>query len=420
MVRWRPWLVVLVLTACNAVAVVDRQALSLLAQPVKVALSLSDLQIGLLQGPAFSVLFALLALPLGRLADLVNRRTLITFAVVIWSLSTAAFGLARNFGELFASRIAVAVGEAGLVPSSYSLFGDLFDKRQLGRAMSIFVIGAVLGNGGGLILSGSIYGAAVKSGTRIWPIVGSLDPWQLTFLAVGAPGLLIAAAVWRAVAEPNREGGAQRSLFRAAFIHVWRQRRFYFPALLAYTGFSAVVTAFLAWTPTFLIRSYHSTPKDVGHWFGLIMLGCGLTSPLFFGWVADQLYRRWGVLAGLRLICALMAVTGGFGFWALHADSLESALVGVALLMVVITGTPILPTLSIQMVTPSGMRGQMTSMTSLCGYLIGSNAGSLLVPLLERDVFPGEGLGTPIATVIAVFSALGCAACLLARLPKDD
>ena len=199
------WWVVAVLLLAYTVSFVDRTILSLLIPSIRQALNISDTQVSLLVGFSFAIFYTLLGLPLGLAADRGNRRRLIVAGISIWSVFTAACGLASTFATLFLARIGVGVGEASLSPSAYSLLGDYFPKEKLGRAMAVYSIGVPLGSGVALILSGLVIKAIEAWPAPTLPGFGVLEPWRLTFLFVGLPGLLV-ALLMLTVKEPVRRG----------------------------------------------------------------------------------------------------------------------------------------------------------------------------------------------------------------------
>ncbi|HEX5067156.1 MAG TPA: MFS transporter, partial [Myxococcota bacterium] len=186
----------------------DRQIISILAEDIKADLGIDDAQIGFLYGTAFAVFYALFGIPLGRLADVWNRRTLIATGLAFWSLMTAVSGLARTFPQLAAARIGVGVGEASATPAAFSMLADSFPARLRATVLAIYSSGIYVGAGLGLAIGGQIvdrWNAAWPSGDAPFGLAG----WQAAYLAVGLPGLLIALWV-RSLREPVR--GAQDGL----------------------------------------------------------------------------------------------------------------------------------------------------------------------------------------------------------------
>ena len=202
------WYVVVVLTVAYMFSFLDRQILALLIEPIRQDLEITDFQISLLLGLAFGIFYTALGIPIGRLADRRSRRGIIAVGVTIWCLMTAACGLARNFSQLFLARIGVGVGEATLNPSAYSLISDYFPRQRRGRAISFYNMGVSLGAGVAMVVGGQIIAFAFDTPRVTLPIVGELYAWQLVFLLVGLPGLLI-AALMITVREPERRDKLQ-------------------------------------------------------------------------------------------------------------------------------------------------------------------------------------------------------------------
>jgi MFS family permease len=182
----------------------DRQILSILAERIRADLGISDAQLGFLYGTAFAVFYALFGIPLGRLADVWDRRKLIALGLAVWSAMTAVSGLARTFGQLAAARIGVGIGEASATPAAFSLLSDWVPASRRATVLAIYSSGIYIGAGLGLGIGGLIVARwdAAWAGTA--PPFG-LRGWQVAFLAVGLPGLLLSLWV-RTLREPAREG----------------------------------------------------------------------------------------------------------------------------------------------------------------------------------------------------------------------
>ena len=201
MSRRSPWVVLLVLVPVYVLNFLDRQIPSILAERIKADLHVSDAEVGFLYGTAFAVFYALFGIPLGRLADTWNRTRLIALGLAFWSLMTALSGLAGSFGTLAAARVGVGMGEASAAPASYALLSDLFPPAQRATVLAVYQSGIHIGSGLGLAVGGLVvqrwdaaFGAAPPLG---------LHGWQVAFMVVGLPGLLLALAV-RRLPEPAR------------------------------------------------------------------------------------------------------------------------------------------------------------------------------------------------------------------------
>ena len=200
------WYVVVILFIAFTVSYIDRQIISLLVDPIKADLDISDTQIGLLQGFAFTVFYTFAGIPLGRLADKKNRKVIITIGMLLWSIMTAFCGLAKSFTHLFIGRIGVGIGEASLSPASNSLISDYFPKDKRGKPVALYFMGVYVGVGLSFILGGLVVGMVSNAGDIIMlPLIGELGAWQVTFIIVSIPGLLL-VPVMATVKEPFRQG----------------------------------------------------------------------------------------------------------------------------------------------------------------------------------------------------------------------
>src|SRR5262245_23545942 len=198
----------------------DRQILAILAERIRADLGVSDAELGFLYGTTFAVFFAVFGIPLGRLADVWDRRKLIALGLAVWSLMTALSGLARSFPELALARIGVGIGEASAAPAAFSLLSDLFPPARRATVLAVYSSGIYLGAGLGLVVGGIV----VDRWDAAFPTAApfGLRGWQAAFLLVGLPGLLLALWV-RTLREPAREseqGLARRDAPRpwAAFL----------------------------------------------------------------------------------------------------------------------------------------------------------------------------------------------------------
>jgi len=197
----------------------DRQIISILAEDIKADLGISDAEIGFLYGTAFAVFYAVFGIPLGRLADVWNRRALISLGLAFWSLMTAVSGMAKSFTQLAAARVGVGVGEASATPAAFSMLTDSFPLRLRATVLAIYSSGIYIGAGLGLAIGGQVvhrWNTAFAAGDAPFGLVG----WQAAYLAVGLPGLLV--AIWvRTLREPSR--GAIDGIYTPPEPHPFRQ-----------------------------------------------------------------------------------------------------------------------------------------------------------------------------------------------------
>ena len=384
----------------------DRQILSLLVDPIRADLHATDVQIGLLQGAAFALIYAVAGLGLGRAADVLPRRMVIVTGVVVWSVATLACGYATSFWTLFAARAAVGVGEAALAPAAMSIITDSFPAHRRGVGVGVFLMGMVAGAGGALALGGAILQAAQSGALAGVPVIGALAPWRAGLVVLGLAGLPVAALAL-SVAEPARRhvlhadgraslGEAARGLFA-----LWRPLA---PLYIAMGLANICDFAILNWTPTLLTRRFGVGVGEIGSVLGAVVIAGGVLGSFGAGFLADRMVARSGAGARLRLAVATMAagVVGSLLMFA-PGPSVVFALVGVWMLAST-TGQSMGITV-VQEVAPGDARGLAASLVSLVNIGGGLALGAALPALILDHV-----LGDPKAVATAVtLVALPCA-----------
>jgi MFS family permease len=411
------WYVVGILGLIYFVAFVDRLALSLLVEPIKRELRVNDTQIGALFGLSFAGALALLSLPLGRLADRGNRRNLIAGAVAVWSLMTAASGLARSYAALLVCRVGLAAGEAGLTPAALSVISDLFPTRSRALPVAVYLTAGIAGATGSLVILALLLHATEGMGQLALPLVGQLSPWRLTLVLIGLPTTFLALLLLLTVREPDRDAAASaREPVWAALtylrLHFRDQAGFYLAgALMALLSISAT-----AWYPTFLIRDRGLSASSVGYLFGFASIFGGISGSLALPAAAQALALRRddglklaflaGVVVGVP--CFVLAATVG---------SLMAEILLIACANFCFIGGINIPALAIQQSAPPRLRAQLSAL-----YFVGVNVGGLGTgPLLTAEVarlaFGGEhGLGAALASLGAVAGPVALLALL--SLPR--
>jgi MFS transporter, Spinster family, sphingosine-1-phosphate transporter len=385
------WRVLGLITFCYAFAYVDRQMLNLLVDPIKRSLFISDTQFSLVQGPAFVCAY-LLAQPIfGRLVDLTNRRNILVFGVCSWSICTALCGMAHTFPELFLARFGVGVCEACVLPISWSWIGDYFSPKRAPRALSIFVCSSQLGGGFALVASGAVI-AFASDLRHVIPAFGSFQTWQMAFVVIGAPGLLL-AAVLLLVREPPRrralagEVADRNPTIREVAAFLWRRRQFYghiYPAI----GMILVVQMGIpAWFPSFMIRAHGLPASATGYRLGLLTVFAGSVGLLLGPAIAQRLWNRGHIDTPLRvaafstigmfLSCAAIPlVPGTFGTLAIGTLAIFFSCFPVA-----IVGS------ATQLATPGRMRGVAASLYTLSAQSLSYGVGLSSIALITDKVF---------------------------------
>ncbi len=409
------WYVAIVLAIGQLVSFLDRVVFSLLVGPIKSALHVTDTQLGLLNGLGFALLYCALSVPIGRLIDVSRRRrTIIMMGVAFWSAMTALCGFARTFWLMFAGRVGVGLGEATLWPGAASLLGDYFPTQRLGRAMSLFGVGAYVGTGTAFLGGGYLL-QFIKS-EHGQPLLAGLEAWQLAFLAAALPGVAWCLLLLT-VREPKRRiqaGAAAHGVTAAAaFAYLWRNRRSY---ALLFT-FTSIVSLFVnstnSWLPAFLVRTHALSTAQAGVTFGLVVLCAGTTAIFLGGSIADWLWsrRRYNGYMGVCAFAALAAAAPG----ALYplAKTLPLAVAGLACFYFFAVMPISAATAALQLMTPPQMRGQVTAIFLAAVSLVGVGVGPTLVALLTDYAYGGPaGLRYSLATISAVLAPLAMLAAL--------
>ncbi|NQZ95808.1 MAG: MFS transporter [Myxococcales bacterium] len=271
-----------VLFAVYAVNLMDRQLLAILLEPIKHDLAISDTALGFLTGFAFAIFFSTAGIPIARWADRGTRRDVIAIGLVLWSLATAACGLARSFAHLAIARIGVSVGEAAGSPPAHSLISDYFPPERRATAIAVFTMGANVGIMCGLILGGFL---ADRFG------------WRQTFFIVGLPGVALAVLVRLTLREPPRGASEGRTDSApppplAEVLSYFAGLRTYRHVCIATALYNFASYGFLAWIPTFLIRVHEMSATEVGASLGPIAGIVGAAGTLTGGALGDRLGNR--------------------------------------------------------------------------------------------------------------------------------
>ncbi len=389
------WFAVFVMMAAYMFSFIDRMILSLLVEPIKQDLQISDVQISLLQGLSFALFYTLAGIPIGRLVDSRKRTSIIAWGVTLWCIMTAACAFTQKFWHLFLTRSGVGVGEAALAPAGYSLISDFFPPHRRGLAMGVFSSGSALGGGLALIIGGYAIELITASGEQALPLVGTLAPWRLTFIYVGLPGLIVALLI-KLVPEPKRKfsavetksGEARVSIpFQEVLSHYRQHARTISLHHLA-IGFAAMGSyGIMSWVPVMLIRTRDWPISDVGAVLGVSMLVAGTVGVIGGGWFGDWLENR-GRRAG-RLEAGFVAIViaaVGAVMYPLQETSfmITSWFFFTMLGAFMVIGCTAAALLEIM---PNRMRGQATAVYFFVISLMGIGAGPTVVAMFTDYVF---------------------------------
>lgn len=397
---------VAVLAAAYFLAFLDRGSLSLFVVPIEHDLHLTDLQMGLLIGLAFGLLYAVLGVPFGLLADRTNRRRLVIAGVACWSLATLLSALASGPAQLFVGRIGVGIGEATLAPAAASMITDAFLPSQRGRAFGVFYLGTSFGAGTASLLGAGVIALMAGYDVRL-PLAGTLAAWQVTLLIVAAAGLPIIAAMTM-VREPPRlarkAAPAVASVLRYMGTHWW----LYTLILLSNVLASLMAYSFYPWIPTAVHRAWHLSLAAIGIHLGLMIIVLSGTGIYCSGWIVDRLNQR-GVRHAVALIgtaaFVALAVIASVLF-RMPSAHLTWTVIGLYILLVHIYAPFAL--LALSMVTPPAAMAAVAAVNFMLTGIFGLSFGPVLVALVSRHFFSGpSGVGDATSAVCTCLALAG-------------
>jgi len=385
--------VIVALFLVNFVNYMDRMVLSVVIEPIKGELGLSDTQIGLFTGLAFAIFYGSAGLFIAWLADRFNRKLILTVSMLAWSVMTAITGAAQNFWQLFIARIGVGVGESGAIPTSHSIIGDYFTTEQRSAILAIFTSGATLGLMAGLTLGGYV---AENYG------------WRWSFVAAAVVGLPVILVVGLWLKEPVR-GQADGLVAEPVppFLSVVKTL-FRIPSYRHLVVMSALsnlaMFGVIQWMPAYLIRQFDMGVAEVGFFFGTA-LGLGAAGGAIFGGVvANRLVKRnfmW--LVWLPMISAIT-------IFPLYEFAIFAPNETIALLLIMVVnivgGVSFGPLLTAtQTVVAPNMRASASAFVGFVASVIGVGGGPFIVGILSDHFAPQVGSATALQWSLGIVVA---------------
>lgn len=383
-----------VLLSILAFNYVDRMALGLLLQDIKVDLDLSDTQLGFLSGIAFALFYSIMGIPIARWADRGNRVMIISLTAALWSAAVALCGAAANFLQLLAVRIAVAVGEAGCIPPAHSLIADYFTRAERPRAMATYMLGGPLSLVVGYFAAG-------------W--LNEFYGWRMTFLLLGLPGLALAALAWFTLEEPRSRHRATKGTgediatspfvsadavtdnpsIKEVFVTLWANITFRH-LLLCFAVATFFSYGIWQWAPAFFIRSYGFQTGELGTWFAATWGVAGLLGVYLGGELASRhaAQNESLQLKAMALVYAVLTVVSAFIYLSSNRY-LAFALMALAAVGGYALKGPLFAT--IQTLVPDRMRAMSIALIYLAANLVGMGLGPLAAGALSDAFRPWVG-----------------------------
>jgi MFS family permease len=395
--RTRAWYAVGVFALALMFNFLDRQIMTLLIGPIKSDLSLSDTEISVLIGFAFVSFYVLVGIPISRLVDSYSRRLIIGVGVASWSVMTALCGLANNFWQLFVARVGVGVGESCNGPATYSMLSDLFPREKLPKAIAVLSFGFMFGSGLAYVVGGTVIQMVMSRPDVTLPLIGTLRPWQLAFILVGLPGLVVAALV-ATIREPARRGFAsgdgsarRKALPVRQIIRFLRDNASAYGPLFLGTGLKALLAfGSSVWVPELMVRKFGWAIGDIGLALGLILIVVAPLGLLCGGALAERLAKAGHADANLRvvLLASIGLIPTSILFPLMPSATLMLALMAVNTFIGSLGPGP--QNAALQVITPNPMRGQVTALFLAVFNLVGFGLGPMFVALLTDHVFGAD------------------------------
>lgn len=391
----RAWSVVGLFCVVAILSYTDRQILGLLVDPIRADLHISDTQVGVLQGIAFAVVYSFAGLPLGRLADIVQRRFVIVAGIALWSLGSLVCGYASSFGILFVGRLIVGIGEAALAPAATSMIADMFPTARRGTAIGLFAMGMVIGGGAAISIGGVVLGFAARGGFAGLPILGTLAPWRTVLVLLGLSGLPLLALLamvpepvrHRTEVEANEAGGD----LRAILAQLGSVKKALIPLVLGCALMSVGDFAMLSWAPALLGRRYLMLPEAIGLALGTPIVIAGALASIGGGVISDRLALKRGPAGRLLLAGCSAIIALPFALIAI-TSSAHQAIACVALWTLFSTVAGIVGMTALQEIVPNRARGLSSSFISFGNIMVGLGGGATLTGFVTDHVF-----GDPLA-----------------------
>ena len=273
------WYVAFILLIGFTFSFIDRQVLNLLVVPIQNDLNITDTQISALQGLAFVITYVGLCVPIGRIIDKTHRVSVMIIGLLVWSAATIACGFSKNYISMFIARMGIGAGESTVHPGSISILGDYFDSDKIASPMSIYLLGPYLGAGIAMIFGAQVLDWTSQMDSNfILPLVGEVAPWQLTFIAVGLPGVIV-ACLFLTIREPKRRiqeiESQEAPSFKKIAEYIKNNWQVYGAIIIGNSCLIILLYGLQSWVPTMLLRVYEWDLIQSGRIYGLIAMFAG-------------------------------------------------------------------------------------------------------------------------------------------------
>jgi predicted MFS family arabinose efflux permease len=398
--------VLFLLTLTAFLSIADRLIFSILMEDIKAEFALTDSQLGLLAGAAFTVTYIVLGFPFARLADRSTRKNIVAGALTFWSAMTALCGLTVGYWTMFLARVGVGMGEAASGPSSQSMIADYFRREEMARAMGVLTVGATMGTAGGLIVGG---------------LMAEAYGWRTAFLLMGAPGLILGLIVYLTLREPARgryapQGAATAQTPLAHTLSSLLRNKVFVWLVIGFGIQNMIGYAMAIWMPAVMLRNYDVSTGDVALYLGVAFILGGIPGPIIGGFLADWLTRyneKWRAwLPGLVSFACLLPL-----WLSLNAGEFWSFLGLFALAYGIFVSSQASILSLLQASVEPAQRGFAVALALAVNNLVGQGVGAGVVGLASDSLAPTYGaFSLNIAVMVICLSAGTIALAVFARL----
>lgn len=404
------WFLVIMLTLAYVFSFVDRYILGLLIEPIKDDLGFTDEQIGLIMGPAFALVYAFSGLFMGWFVDNWRRTWIVSIGMAFWSVATAASGLANNFWQLFLARMSIGAGESVLSPSAFSMIADSFPEKERGKPIAFYTAALSLGAGiASLIGGGVLVWAKTTTGVSL-PVVGLLAPWQLVFMSVGLPGLIVAAFLFF-LREPERrlptkmDDRLQGASILDAWIYIIKNGWTYltFVSLIMTMTIIAYSQGYLAST---FERVWGWEREDYAFINAVALLFIGPANTFLMGYLSDRWMQAGNRTAPFNLLVIGFLIMVPTGFIAMLMPTGISAFAVLCLNTIGIGMVSAVGVTALLLITPGRIRGQVLALYYMAISLSGLFLGPLTVGSLSTRVFGEDQLNLAVGAVPLIYGLI--------------
>ncbi|MCE9523905.1 MAG: MFS transporter [Alphaproteobacteria bacterium] len=365
---------VVLLAVLIGLSLMDRQILSIIAEPLKHEFALTDTLLGILSGMVFALVFAFASLPIAWSADHISRTGILTICATTWALCTVGMGTALGYTQLVIARMGLAIGEAGCNPCAQSLIADYVPVERRNRAMAIYSMGGPAG-----VITAGIAGGLLTDAYG----------WRVALYVLGGVSLALALVASLILPEPKRSSAHADATTNGGFLTLTRKPAFRY--IIGASAFGAIaIYGGLAWGTVFVVRYFHWTPGEAGAVFGTLGAVIALGGTWLGGPAADYLSKRdkrWQMW--LPAIVILLSIP--FSVFSIFSLTIP-------VLIIASSGETFLRTISfaplaaaLQRLAPDNARARAAATAGVTGTLVGLGLGPTIVGALSDGLAPWAG-----------------------------